>query len=181
MEQIPEWVESMGYLGVFLGAALEGEILLLTFVQLGRLGYINLYITVFIFGLGTLVTDWFFFLAGRKQGRRFFDKRPKMKAKLEQMDSILQKRQRFLLTFYRFMYGFRVVLPVLFGLSRISLKHFAVYSIVGTVVWVASFSLAGYYFAEWIFEHLEWLKSNLWILFIVLGSVVLIIWRLRKS
>ncbi|MEL7120080.1 MAG: DedA family protein [Bacteroidota bacterium] len=181
MEQIPEWVESMGYLGAFLGAALEGEILLLTFVQLGRLGYLNLYITVFSFGLGTLATDWFFFMAGRKQGRRFFDNRPKMKAKLEQMDHILQKRQRLLLMTYRFIYGFRIVLPVLFGLSSISLRHFAIYSIVGTIVWVASFSLAGYYFAEWIFEHLEWLKSNLWVLFVFLGSAVLIFWWLRKS
>lgn len=177
-----EWLQSLGYLGAFIGAVLEGEILLITFVQLGRLGYLNLYLAVFSFAIGTLATDWFFFFVGRKRGRHFIENHPGLRDRFNRMDQLLGKKQKLLLIFYRFMYGFRIVLPVLFGLSSISVRTFAIYSILGNIVWIGLFSLLGYYAAEWIIARLEWIQANL--IFILPAIILLgvLLWLiLRKS
>lgn len=166
-----EWLQSLGYLGAFIGAVLEGEILLITFIQLGRLGYLNLYLTIFAYGLGTLLTDWFFFWVGRTRGRSFIEGRQKLRHRFESMDRILEKKQKFLMLFYRFMYGFRVVLPVLFGLSSIPVRTFIFYSIIGNIIWISLFSSLGYFAAEWILARLEWIQANL--KFILIGLILL--------
>lgn len=164
------WLESLGYLGAFIGAVLEGEILLISFIQLGRMEVLNLQLVIGSFALGTLATDWFFFLAGRKKGQQLYEGRPRLQARIAQMDQILLKRKQLLLLSYRFIYGFRIVLPILFGVSSIPIRTFAVYSVVGNIVWISTFSLLGYYAAEWITSRLEWIQSNL--IFIIPGLLI---------
>ncbi len=171
-----EWLQSLGYLGAFLGAVLEGEIMLITFIQLARLGYLNLYWVVLAFSMGTLTTDWICFFIGRQRGRQYFVDHPKFKRQFEKMDRLMNKREQYLLLTYRFMYGFRFVLPILFGLSSVSIRRFVVYSLIGTLVWVGSFTTLGYFFAELVIAHLEWVQANLLYIFLILGAVIFLVW-----
>ncbi len=171
-----EWLQSLGYLGAFLGAVLEGEIMLITFIQLARLGYLNLYLVIISFSMGTLTTDWVCFFIGRKRGRQFFVNHPRFRKQFLKMDRLMSKREQYLLLTYRFMYGFRFVLPVLFGLSSVSIRRFVVYSLFGTFVWVGSFATLGYFFAELVIAHLEWVQANLLYIFLILGALGLLLW-----
>jgi membrane-associated protein len=48
----------------------------------------------------------------------------------------------------RFMPVVRTFAPFVAGIGRMRYAHFAAYNVVGGVVWVAAFTLAGYYFGE---------------------------------
>lgn len=179
-----DWLQSLGYLGAFLGAVMEGEIVLITFIQLARLGYLNLYLVIGAFSLGTLVTDWTCFFIGRTKGRQFFVSRPKWKSQFDKMDRLMSKREQTLLLTYRFMYGFRFVLPMLFGLSSVSIRRFLVYSLLGNFVWVGLFATLGYFFAELVIQHLEWIQANLLYILLVLGAIIFSVWyilRIRRA
>lgn len=145
-----EYLASLGYLGAFIGAAVEGEILLLSLLQTAQLGYTN-YLGILVAGwVGTLCMDWFLFLSGRYQGRSFLIGRERLSRQLDRMESYCSKHGRWFLLLYRFMYGCRIVLPLLFGIIGIPPKQFALYSLVSGLLWICLVGIAGLYVSEWV-------------------------------
>ncbi len=171
-----EWLESLGYLGVVIGAIMEGEIVIISFIQLAQLGYLKLSIVIFLFSLATFLTDWFCFFMGRKKGRQYILNHPKLQGRFSRMDQLMNRRKQVLLLSYRFMYGFRIVLPILFGLSSVSIRQFVFYSILGNILWVGFYATLGYFFSEVVIKHLEWIQANLLYIFLVIAGLVFIIW-----
>lgn len=144
-----EYLASLGYLGAFLGAAVEGEILLLTLLQTAQLGYTN-YLGILVAGwFGTFCMDWFLFLNGRYQGRSFVTGRERLTRQLDRMESYFSNHGWWLLLLYRFIYGCRIVLPLLFGIMGIPPKQFMVYSLISGLLWISLIGLAGLYVSEW--------------------------------
>lgn len=176
-----EWLQSLGYLGAFIGAVMEGEIVLITFIQLARLGYLNLPLVIGMFSLGTLVTDWACFFIGRKNGRKYITNHPKLSPQFEKMDRLMNKRKQLLLLTYRFMYGFRFILPILFGFSSVSIRQFIFYSVLGNIVWVSCFASLGYFFSELALDYLEQIQANLLYILLMAGAVILVIWFFVKG
>lgn len=160
---------------------MEGEIVLITFIQLARLGYLNLPLVIGIFSLGTLVTDWTCFFIGRKKGRHYITTHPKLSGRFEKMDRLMNRRKQLLLLTYRFMYGFRFILPILFGFSSVSIRQFIFYSVLGNIVWVGCFATLGYFFSELAVDYLERIQANLLYIFLVVGAVILVIWFFVKG
>jgi membrane protein DedA with SNARE-associated domain len=58
---------------------------------------------------------------------------------------------------YRFMYGFRVVLPLVFGMSEIPTRRFALFSLISTALWLSALGMLGSWLGETI---LDWYPLN---------------------
>ena len=144
------WLESFGYFGVFLGAVLEGEVLLISALQTARLGFLNFNLVLLFGFLGATCTDWTLFLLGRHQGQAFLEKNAHLMPKIRKMDQKLQRYGNWLLLFYRFMYGFRIVLPVVFGLSSLHVRRFALVSFLSTLLWIILLGTLGHFIADWL-------------------------------
>ena len=80
-----DWLISLGYLGAFIGAFVEGELILFTVVQTARSGYLTLVGVVASFFIGTLIADWFFFLTGRYRGRTYLGKYKRLQKPIANM------------------------------------------------------------------------------------------------
>ena len=159
----------IGYLGIFVGAFLEGEVVYISAIQAARAGYVDFYGAIATFFLGTFFTDWFYFLTGRRQGRHYLERSEKLQRKAAQIDQLMYKHGTLLLLSYRFIYGFRIVLPLLFGMSSISRQRFLWFSLLSTSIWVSVYGWIGYYFTHWLIEQL---KSGR-VLILVLGVTLL--------
>ncbi len=168
-----ELIESLGYLGAFLGSFMEGEILFLTAIQMAQLGYMHFPGVLLAVFLGTWTADWVFYWAGRSQGKRFIQRFPRLARKFQEMDQRLEKYDGLLLFVYRFMYGFRVVLPVLFGTRGIPPLRFGIYSGVACLIWVSLYGTIGYFFAELAMQQLEAYQDYAWIVLLVIVAVVI--------
>lgn len=140
-----EYLESLGYLGAFLGSVLEGELALITTLQTAHLGYTNFYGILLAAFLGTQSVDWFLFLTGRHQGQGYLEKKPKLQSKLQYLERVMDRHDQWLLLSYRFLYGFRLALPLLFGISDVPLPKFAIYSLISTLIWITVIGNLGYY------------------------------------
>jgi len=145
-----EMLESLTYLGAFFGAILEGEVSLITALQSARMGYSSFYGILLAGFLGTVCIDWSLFLGARKKGRAYLKDKQRLQGKLDRMDHVMVKHSSWLLIFYRFLYGFRIVLPVLFGLSGITIRRFAIFSLISTLLWLWVLSMVGTQFAAFI-------------------------------
>jgi membrane protein DedA with SNARE-associated domain len=156
-----EWISSLGYIGAFLGAVLEGEVAFLTAIQATRLGYLNFYYVLLAVFLGAQAVDWSLYLAGRKGGQTAIDRRPKLQPRFNQMATAVEQRSTLLLLVYRFMYGFRIVLPTLFGVAKVPVIRFALFSFISTLLWVLIVGNLGLFFSEPLLHGLAALKSYL--------------------
>jgi membrane protein DedA with SNARE-associated domain len=173
-------VNLIAYLSIFAGAVLEGELVYISAIQAARAGYVDLYGAIAAFFLGTFCTDWFYFLTGRKQGRRYLERNEKLQHQAARIDHLMSRHGTLLLLSYRFIYGFRIVLPLLFGMSKLQRSRFLLFSFFSTSIWVTVYGWIGYYFTNWLLEQL---KSGR-ILIIVLSLAVIIafiFWRLSKK
>lgn len=167
------WIESFGYLGAFLGAIMEGEVLFLTAIQMAQLGYMSFYGVLVAVFTGTLTADWLFYLSGRTQGQKWVEKHQGLRTKFERMDRRMERYDGFLLFAYRFMYGFRVVLPTLFGIRGIPPWRFAIMSLLSTTVWVALFGTLGYHFADLLIQKVKGIQEYGWVGLVLVILLVL--------
>lgn len=161
----------VAYLSIFVGAVLEGELVYISAIQAAQAGYVDLAGAVAAFFLGTFCTDWFYFLTGRKQGRRYLERNEKLQLKAAKIDHLLARYGTLLLLSYRFIYGFRIVLPLLFGASKLSSRRFLLFSLLSTSIWVTVYGWIGYYFTNWLLEQL---KSGR-VLILVLGITLFVV------
>lgn len=146
-----EHLEALGYMGAFIGAIVEGEVCLISALQTARLGHTDFYGILLAAFLGTQTIDWSLYLSARRwKDNTYFDRKPALRSKLDRMSGFLHHYPEGMLLTYRFMYGFRVVLPLLFGISRIPIFKFALYSFIGTLLWITVVASIGCQVLHWL-------------------------------
>lgn len=161
------FLEQYGYLALLIGTFFEGETAILVASSLIHQGLFDWPPTV-IFGFaGSFISDWLYYFIGRLNGKYFIDRRPKLKAKLEPVESLFRKYQLQILFSYRFLYGFRVILPIVIGMSHIRPAQFLFYSVFSGLIWATTVSTVGYLIGRFFNLQTSVFEEN--ILLIVLG------------
>jgi membrane protein DedA with SNARE-associated domain len=159
------------YIALVIGLLLEGEAVLLLAAFLAQQGYLQLPVVILLGFLVTFTVDQFFFWIGHKKGKQFLASRPNWALKVEKAKSLLAGNINLLFLGFRFMYGLRIVLPVMFGMSGIQPKRFVVLNFISAVVWSLLVGIAGYlfgYMAETLLADVH--KYELWV---VLGILII--------
>jgi membrane protein DedA with SNARE-associated domain len=161
------FLEQYGYMALLVGTFFEGETAILVASSLIHDGLFNGPLTVFFGFAGSFISDWLYYFIGRLNGKYFIDKRPKLKAKLEPVQRLFQKYQFQILFSYRFLYGFRVVIPIVIGMSHIKPVQFLFYSIVSGLIWATTVGSVGYLIGRIFNLEASIFEEN--IVFIVIG------------
>ena len=142
------FIVNYGYVAVFAGSLIEGELVLIVAGFLAHLGLFNLPWVIALALSGTVIADQFYFYLGRRRGRQFLNKHPKWQPRLEKAEALLQKHQNWILVGFRFMYQFRAIVPFAFGLSPMRAEKFLVWNAGGAVIWTILWSSGGYFFGN---------------------------------
>ncbi len=93
---------------------------------------------------GSFVSDWLYFTIGKLNGKYFIDKRPGLKSRLQPAQEFFTRHEVQVLLTYRFLYGFRVLIPLVIGMSSIKPLRFLAFSIASGLIWATIVSLVGY-------------------------------------
>lgn len=69
-----------------------------------------------------------------------------------------EKRGGFAITVARFLPVIRTFVPIIGGMVAMNFRHFAVYNVLGAIIWVGSLTTLGYVLGdnEWVKRNLEW-------------------------
>ena len=140
-----EFVNHYGYLALVVGTFLEGETAILVASSLVYSGVLEGPQTIFFAFFGSFVSDWLYFFIGRLNGTYFIERRPTLKVRLDPVRRFFESHRVQILFSYRFLYGFRIILPLLIGLTGVRPLVFLGYSIVSGLLWASVVGLAGYY------------------------------------
>ena len=179
-----EFIEKYGYLAVFLGSLIEGESVILTAGVLAQKGYLSLWGVMLVAFMGTLLADQLLFHLGRAHGNRLLARWPSLEAKASRALSLLGRYNTLYILSFRFIYGIRVISPVIIGMSGVTFKRFSILNVIAAFIWSVLSCLAGYALGKGGATLLDCLKSygleiigwGLATLFLAMGLV----WMLRR-
>jgi membrane protein DedA with SNARE-associated domain len=145
---LPGLIDSWGYLAVMVGAFLEGETILALAGLAAYRGYLDFYTVVAIAMISGFAGDQFFFFLGRRHGARILARFPSAQARALRFDAMLARWHAPLIVAIRFMYGFRIVGPILLGMGRVSRLKFVVFNFIGAAIWAPLVASIGYFFGS---------------------------------
>jgi membrane protein DedA with SNARE-associated domain len=185
MEHLLELVYGYGYVIIFIGTLFEGE----TFVALGGFAayqeHLSLGILIPVAILGAFVGDNAFFWTGRLKGASLVRRFPALAPKVEVAKKHLERHHLWLIATSRFMYGFRAMLPIAFGMSRIPAWKFMALNFLGAVAWGFLFAFGGFLFGNAVETFIGNVKRYegyfVLAILIIVGCVQVAFWLRRRS
>ena len=151
------WLSTYGYLAVFIGCLLEGETILILGGMAAHQHVLALLPVIGYASLAGMLGDQALFWTGRYFGARLLPRLHKQQATIERVTQLINQHPTVSIFSVRFLYGMRLVGPMVIGACKVSPLKFACINLLGAVVWAALFASAGY----WAGEFLEGLLGDL--------------------
>lgn len=146
-----------GYWAVFIGCLLEGETILILGGLAAHQTTLRLIDVIAVATLGGMVGDQILFWTGRYFGPRILPRLHRQQATIDRVSGLIDRYPTASIFSVRFLYGMRLVGPLVIGASRLSPIRFSLVNLLGAVVWATLFVMGGY----WAGEALENLLGNL--------------------
>lgn len=168
-----------GYLTLFAGCVLEGESVLLLAGVAAHAGYLSLPLVLLVAFAGGTLGDQVYFLVGRRYGEPLLGRWPRFEAPAARVRRLIDRHSALLIIGVRFMYGLRLVGPVVIGMSDVPTWRFAMFNMIGAAIWAVAVGGAGYVFGhaiEWLLADLE-LFEKVALACAALAVVALLVWR----
>ncbi|MCZ4242995.1 DedA family protein [Pedobacter punctiformis] len=159
--------------GLFFGFFLPGDYLLFLAGMFVATGKLDVNIAVLLAGLcvsaimGNFTGYWF----GRKTGPVLYHRKDSFffkKKYLKAAEDYYNKQGAFALIMGRFVPIVRTFAPIFAGVVKLDFKKFALYNIVGGVLWITSLTLLGYFLGK-RFEK----EINDYLLYIIIGFIII--------
>lgn len=159
--------------GLFFGFFLPGDYLLFLAGMFVATGKLDVNIFVLIAGLmvaaisGNFTGYWF----GRKTGPVLYQRKDSFffkKKFLKAAEAYYNKQGAFALIMGRFVPIVRTFAPIIAGVVKLDFRKFALYNILGAIIWITSLTLLGYFLGK-KFEK----EINQYLLYIILGFIVI--------
>lgn len=139
-------IEQWGYIIVFLGALIEGEVIILISCSLAARGLMNIYTIFFIVILCSILVDQILFLIGRKYGENIIHKffSTKMINITKRFLHIAKKYETSYTLAFRFIPGMRTVSPIILGTIHVEKRKFFILNIIAALLWASVICSCGY-------------------------------------
>jgi len=168
---LPGLIDTYGYAAVLVGAFLEGETILALAGLAAYRQYLDFRVVVAIALVAGFAGDQVYFWLGRRKGQQILRRFPNAQQRADRFDALLARWHAPLIVAIRFMYGFRIVGPVLLGMGRVPAWKFVVFNFIGAAIWAPLIAGLGYLFGNVIEALLDDLRD---VELLAFGALVLL-------
>ncbi|EHA8558043.1 DedA family protein [Salmonella enterica] len=174
-----------GYAALAIGSMAEGETVTLLGGVAAHQGLLKFPLVAAAVALGGMMGDQLLYLLGRCYGGKILRRFPRYHTKIRRAQKMIQRHPYLFVIGTRFMYGFRVVGPLLIGASRLPPKIFLPLNIVGALIWALLFTTLGYLggevIAPWLHDLDQHLRHGVWLILAIVLVVGVRWWLKRRS
>ncbi|MEI8294967.1 MAG: DedA family protein [Alphaproteobacteria bacterium] len=172
MDALIDFIQTWGYVAVLLGAMVEGESIILTASFLAAQGYLSISYVMLVAFLGTLFADQGLFFVGHRYGAGFLERFPSLNKAAGRAFGLLQKWGTLYILLFRFIYGVRIISPLVIGASGIAVRRFVILNFIAAIIWTVISCMLGYMLGEVVHHVITNFKVYQ---FYFLGIVVFIV------
>lgn len=140
---LTDLVVRYGYLMVVVGVIFEGDATLVTASFLAHRGYLSLTIVMALGALTSLTMNQVYFRLGRKHG---IDRVAKADGRrlFGTVVHHTRKHAIWLVLLSRFVFGFRMAIPMTVGALGMGARRFLIADVAGALVWAVTLGFTGY-------------------------------------
>ncbi len=147
-EQVFAYLQQYGYGILFLWTFMEGEAGLILAGFWASRGHLHLAGVILVALLGGFCGDQFYFYLGRWQGVLFLKLFTAFSRKFRKALRLIERYGTFVAFISRYTYGFRILLPLVLGMSSFPALRFCWLNLLSALLWAGLFSSAGYLFGK---------------------------------
>jgi undecaprenyl-diphosphatase len=188
-EELGDWTYVLvGFLafaetGAFIGLVFPGETAVIVGGALAGQGENSVVLMLAIVWFCAWAGDSVSFVLGQKLGRGFVLKHgPKVRISHErfaQVETYFERHGGKTILIGRFIGLVRALAPFIAGSSGMAYRGFLPYSVLGTGLWAATFTLLGYFISENINEATELASRGIFVFGAVVGTIVALVLAVR--
>jgi membrane-associated protein len=159
--------------GLFFGFFLPGDYLLFLagmFVATGKLD-VNIYVLILGLCIAAICGNFTGYWFGRKTGPVLYDRKDTFffkKKYLKAAEAYYHKQGAFALIMGRFVPIVRTFAPIFAGVVKHDFKRFALFNVIGAVLWITSLTLLGFFLGR-KFEK----EITQYLLYIIVGFIII--------
>jgi len=183
MGHIEQLLRDYGPLGVFLGAAFEGQTAVVAGGFLAHLKLMSVWTVAVCACAGSGLIDQALFLAGRRFRDHEFVVRTSQTAAFAKALRFIERYPVSYVIAFRFLFGLRLASPIAIGVSRMPAVRFLLLNILSAAIWAGTFTAIGFWFGQtfeaWFgrFKGLEhWLGVALVVIVAAIALYHLVKW-----
>ncbi|MBJ3815419.1 DedA family protein [Shimwellia pseudoproteus] len=177
-------IEHWGYAALIFGCMAEGETVAILGGVAAHQGLLHFFLVALSVALGGMIGDQVLYLIGRKFGARILNRFTRYQKKIGQAQRLINGHPRLFVIGTRFMYGFRIVGPILIGASHLPPKVFLPLNILGALLWGLIFTSVGYLggelIAPWLHDLDQHIKHWIWLVVAVALVIALRLWLRQR-
>ena len=151
-----------GYVLIFLGSIIEGDATLLTAAFLANRGHFSLPYVMLTAGIASTIFNEAAFHSARRAGKAFFERQAAKHKKYHGVQEWVCRRAVLLLLFSRYIFGFRMAIPIACGAVGMRPALFALVNAAGAVLWVVPVCFVGYAFGHLLGAFWEGIRAYEW-------------------
>jgi membrane protein DedA with SNARE-associated domain len=145
---LAHWIETYGYLALFLGTLFEGETILVLGGLAAHRGHLSLPLVMLVAFAGSLLGDQTAFWIGHNHGRALLKRWPKLEGRIAKVRPLVDRFGGVLALFFRFLYGLRNVTPLAMAVAGFPPKRFVPLNMIGAAVWAVAVGSLGFVLGE---------------------------------
>ncbi len=141
-------VVQYGYFFIFVTVLLEGETPVVIGGFLAHQGYLSgmgVALTAFV---ATFLGDQFYFHLVRHKGYGLLRRFPSVYRHIPRATRFIHRNETMTILMMRFLYGFRIAIPALLGLSPVRWQRYLILNFISAVVWASVYTSLGYFLGE---------------------------------
>ncbi|MBY0501514.1 MAG: DedA family protein [Alphaproteobacteria bacterium] len=175
------FVQDWGYVAVFLGSLIEGESVIFIAGFFAHEGILSLPKIILVSFIGTLFADQALYHVGRHYGNHVIDRFPSLKPRADKAFALLRRYDNIFILSFRFIWGIRIISPIIIGSSGIGFKRFLILNFIAAIIWSVGSCVAAYYFAHLIMDKMYLFPKIILAILLIGGVVIYFISKWRRQ
>lgn len=172
-------ITAHGYWALFVGCLAEGETLTLLAGIAAHEGLLHYGWVLLVAASGGALGDIILFFLGRYYGNTILHRFKRHQEKIAATHRLIQRYPSLFVIGVRFMYGLRIIGPLIIGTSHLRPATFLLLNSIGAILWATLFVSLGYLSGQiitpWLQMHGHPGKHLLWLLL-----AILLVWGGRR-
>ena len=180
-----ELLKEYGYIILFVWCIMEGEMALIMAGILAHTTHMHIALAIFVAGLGGFVGDQIYFYLGRYNKKYIAKKLHAQRRKFAIAHIMLKKYGWPIIFLQRYMYGFRVIIPLCIGLTGYDAKKYAFINLISAWCWAAITIIPAWILGEHILDILHKAKEHWYVavpvVAIFLGVLLFVFKRIENK
>lgn len=163
----------IGYLILFIGTLLEGELIVIIAGYMAEQGLLNIWLVILVSFLGSFIIDQSLFYVGYYKGDGLLKKFPQ--GYVNGLKKVVKKFETPSILLFRFVYGTRTISPLILGSSKVNPLKFTILNFISGVIWAIVFSFGGYFIGTALSKIVKTIEIRLAIIIAIALIITLIV------